>query len=376
MLKNKIKLPKNQDEQTSQGTGKGDAGVLPEKVTNSTLHLHRKQVISKGKKLKYPFYHSKHKIVILSSIIGLGALVGLFVSSTIYLYKYKPTNDFSYALTKLIPYPIARVDSIPVRYSDYLFELKVTLHSLERSGTIDFNSPQGESMKKNFERTALNKAETFTYMRHVARENGITVTDDDVDKAVDEIKKKSLNVKSLDEEVDESIFYRTIKTEYNWSEDDLRKSIKDLLYVQKVKSILDTNTTERADKALRLLNTDKGSFEKIAKQQSDDKTSANRNGYVAMVTKDQVDSNDVPKIVINELFKLPAGEHSGIIKTDDALFIIKNNKIIDNKRKLSYIKFTYKDNLNYISYLRQQNKIIEYIKIQSVESKNQSTLLY
>lgn len=370
MLKNKTKQPKNQDVQVPKEVVKGDAAALPEKVTNSTLHLHRKQVINKGKKLKYPFYHSRHRVVILSSLIIVVSLVGFFAFNTIRLYKYKPTDGFSYSLTKLIPYPIARVDGVPVKYADYLFELRVTLYSMERSDNIDFDTPRGEQMLGGFERAALNKAENFAYMRHIAKENNIKVTDEDVDNAINEIKLKSLNVKSLDKISDDSVFYRTIKTEYNWPEADLRKSVEDLLYTQKVKSILDTDTASRANSTLDLITTGKNSkktkdnFAKLAKEFSDDKSSANRGGSVAVVSKGQAGTNDVPKVVVDELFRLDVGAHSGVIKTDDALYIIKNEKTTGDKRNLAYMKFTYKDNLSYIESLRKSNKISEHISVQ------------
>jgi hypothetical protein len=340
------------------------------RVTNSTLEHHRQAVISRGKRFKYPFYHSRHRVVIISSIVLLVALILFLAFSITKLYRYRPYDDFSYALTEIIPFPVAKVDDHLVTYRQYLFELRSTTFSMTHDFNVDFSTTDGKKMLSSYQRQALTSAETYAYAKKVAAEKGIVVTPDEVNQTLEIIKKHSLNsASSSNKSVDQSIFDRTIKEKYDWTEGDLRSSITELLYKEKVAAALDTTATSKADSAVKDLSKKK-SFSDVAKKYSDDDATKNRGGILGMVTQDGslVDGGTstkttLPDIVVQTVFSLKQGQTSGIIKAPEALYIVKNLKTDGNKRQLAYIQISYKDLSQYVNDLRSKGKIKEYITL-------------
>lgn len=344
------------------------------RVTNDTLDTHRQAVIKRGRKFKYPFYHSRHKTIIISSVVLITALIVFLAFSVTKLYRYRSYDDFSYALTKIIPFPVAKIDGHMVNYDDYLFELRVTTYSMTHNSGVDFSTADGQRMLASYQRDALNRAETATYAKAIAKQKGVTVNDTEVDRALNSIKSKSLNLKSDATANDTATFDRTIKDEYNWTENDLRHSLQNLLYQQKIAAILDTKANKKVEKIQQALGgKHKKSFAATAKKYSDDKSNASNGGMVGFVTKNPNDKANtsvagLPQQVLDSLFSLKKAEVSAPIQTPKAVYIVKNNKTKGNKRQLSYIRISYQSLNSYIKDLRKQGKIKEYIRVPEVKA--------
>lgn len=346
----------------------------PVRVTNDTLETHRQAVIKRGRKFKYPFYHSRHKTIIISSVVLVAALIVFLSFSVIRLYKYKPHDDFSYALTKIIPFPVAKVNDTMVDYKDYLFELRLIAYRMAHSSGVDFSTPDGQKMLAVYERDALNRAEITAYARSIAEQKGITVDKEEVDQVLNSIRKKSLSLKAEAKPGEIDTFNRTIKAEYNWTENDLRHSLQDLLYQQKVIALLDTGASSRANEALQKLSgKQKQKFTSVAREYSDDKSNASNGGVVGLVSHDPNNKantavSGIPQQVLDTLFDLKEGEVSGLVQTPSAVYIVKNDRISGDKRQLSYIKVSYQSLDTYIKDLHKQDKVKEYINVPEVKT--------
>src|SRR5882757_7659075 len=48
------------------------------KITNETIAEHREDVLKGARKYKYPLQHSKHRIIIISTVLLCVAVVGFF----------------------------------------------------------------------------------------------------------------------------------------------------------------------------------------------------------------------------------------------------------------------------------------------------------
>src|ERR1700761_699 len=57
-------------------------------ITNETVAEHREHVLRGARKYKYPLQHSKHRIVIISTMLIIAALISFFVYSGLALYRF------------------------------------------------------------------------------------------------------------------------------------------------------------------------------------------------------------------------------------------------------------------------------------------------
>src|SRR5512138_1289424 len=81
------------------------------RITNETVAEHRERVLAGGRKFKYPVQYKKHRILFMSIIIAVLAVL-VFVAFFVYqLYLAQAYDRFTYGLTRVLPVPVARVDS-------------------------------------------------------------------------------------------------------------------------------------------------------------------------------------------------------------------------------------------------------------------------
>ena len=105
----------------------------PEKKTEKEkIKKRREEVLKSGRKFKYPLQYSKHRLVIVTIIVAVVALIGSFVTGYLMLYKVQSTGDVIYRLTKILPVAVAKVDGENVRYSDYLMIYKSSIRPIEQ----------------------------------------------------------------------------------------------------------------------------------------------------------------------------------------------------------------------------------------------------
>ena len=64
-----------------------DAGVP--RITNETVTQHREEVLNGARKYIYPLRHSRHKIVIITTIILAAVIIGFMSFTLLNLYKFQ-----------------------------------------------------------------------------------------------------------------------------------------------------------------------------------------------------------------------------------------------------------------------------------------------
>ena len=154
------------------------------KTEREKVEERREEVLARGRKFKYPLQYAKHKVVNLTILISA---LAIFAAGTIIyfmLYKFQNTDDLLYRITQVLPVSVATVDGEKVRYSDYLLIYRSTITPIEKQGMVE-NGQNAENMTDYYKRQALNSAEDYTYATKLAKELGITVSDDEVNAAVE-----------------------------------------------------------------------------------------------------------------------------------------------------------------------------------------------
>jgi hypothetical protein len=324
------------------------------RITNETLEETRKEVLKSSRKFVYPIQKSKHRVVILSSLIGAAVLVAFVGFSLLSLYRYKSTSTFIYRVTQVVPFPVAKAGKSFVSYEDYLFEIRQYIHYFETQEKVNFSEVDGRQQLAAQRKIALQKVIDQAYIRQIAKEKRITVSDEEVDAEIELLQSQNRlgsNPEALQE---------IIRDYYGWTVKDFRRSLSDRVLFTKVLAALDTETTERANAALAELNAG-ADFSALAAKYSDDPSTKDKGGEISFLIE-KVDRN-VPAQMTSALYALNPGEVSGLVNVGYGLEIVKNLEEKDGKIRAAYILFNFKDMQVFLNTEKEKHKATSYIHL-------------
>lgn len=336
---------------------RGDKNEAPSdtsRITNETLEETRKEVLKSSRKFIYPIQKSKHRVVILSSIIGAVVFIAFIGFSLLSLYRYKSTSTFIYRVTQVVPFPVAKAGSSFVSYEDYLFEIRQYIHYFETQENVNFSELEGKQQLEAQRKVALQKVIDQAYIRQIAKDKKITVSDEEIDKEIELLQSQNRlgsNPEALQE---------IIRDYYGWTIKDFRRSLSDRVLFTKVLAALDTETTDRANAALAELNAG-ADFGAMAAKYSDDASTKDKSGEIGFLIE-KVDRN-VPAQMTSALYVLNPGEISGIVNVGYGLEIVKNLENKDGKIRAAYILFNFKDMQVFLNTEKEKHKATSYIRL-------------
>lgn len=342
-FKNKLK------KDTEQSEDKG----LP-KITNETLAETRKEVIKGAKKYVYPLQHSKHRIVILSSLLTLAVAVSFLGYSVFALYVQKSTSTLMYRVAQILPFPAAKVGSSFMPYEEYMFEIRQYVHYFENQEKLDFSLPENKQQLESQRKEALDRAIKKHYIRRLAKANKITVTDEEVNKEVELY--QSQNKLGSDEQVLKDV----LKDYYGWTINDFKRQLTSRILSEKVNDKLDTVAREKANSALAELKAG-ADFAAVADKYTEDTNTKGKGGEIPFLI-DKQDRN-VPSQMTSRLYSLEPGQYSEIFSVGYGLEIVKNIENKDNKIRAAYILFNFKSIENFINAEKEKYPAAIYLKL-------------
>lgn len=325
---------------------------MDNRITNDNLADHREEILGAGRKHIYPLRHSKHRLVTISIILAVIVLVGFFTYCIVSIYKFKSDSAFLYQINKVIPFPLARIGSDFVSYESYLFEVNHYTYYYKNQQQLDFNSDAGKQQLQEFKKRAMDKVINDAYVKQLAEERGISVSDKDVDERVALIKSQN-RLGSSDKE-----FENVLREFWNWSVNDFKRSLKQQILTEMVVAELDTEAKAKAEKALSEINSGKD-FAVVAQEQSEDPATKGNGGEFGF----DIDKNnrDISPKTVEALFKLKPGEISGTINVGYGIEIVKNIEQKGDKVRAAHIIFNFKDINNYLGPLKDQRKARTYV---------------
>lgn len=279
------------------------------RITNETITEHREEVLKGARKYIYPLQHSKHRIVTVTITIAIAAIISLLVYCGAALYRYYQYNTFLYRVTQVVPFPIAKAGGSFVNYENYLFELRHYVHYYQTQQGQNFTGTGREQLLK-FRKQALQNVVDYAYIKTLAKQNNITVSDKEVSARIAEVRDQN-RLGS-----DNKVFADVLRDYWGWSIDDFKRSLKQEILAEKVTAKLDTATAQRSTAAYAQLKSG-ADFSTLAKTVSDDPTAASNGGdYGFGITKT---NPNVPPEVINTLFQLQPGQYSGVVLASPVL---------------------------------------------------------
>lgn len=325
------------------------------RITNDSVEEHRNEILQGAKKYIYPLKQSRHKIVVISLSILTAVFIAFMSFTIVSLYRLQDTSQLMYQVTKIVPFPVARVGSAFVSYEEYLFELRHYIHYFENQQKVDFSTQSGKDQlidqRKNSMKIVLNNA----YVKKIAKDKNISVTDEEVDKQIELL--RAQNRLGANNQVFEDV----LEDFWGWDVNDFKRSVKAELLKNKVIQALDPSVRQRADKALAEINSGKD-FSIAAKEYSDDETTKDKGGNLDFLVS-KSDKN-IPPQTAEALFNLKTGELSEVIDLGYGLEIVKNVGTEGEKIKAARIFFAYKDTDSYLNDYKEKQKARVYIKVE------------
>ena len=323
------------------------------RITNETVAEHREDVLGSARKFIYPLQHSKHRIVIISISLLIATLIAFFTYCTISLYRLKESSTFLYKVTQVVPFPVGRIGNDFIAYENYLFELQRYIHYYQTQGKLDFKDPKNQEQLIQFKKQALDKVVNDAYVKKLAKQNNISVSDSEVQDQIQVVRNQNRLGNS------DKVFEDVLKDIWGWTIDDFKRSLKQEMLTQKVVATLDTKTQERAKNALAELNAG-ADFGELAKKYSDEEnTKLNGGEYGFAIDRS---SKDVNAKAAEALFKLKPTQHSDVINTGYELVIVKNIETNGDKIRGAQIVFRFKDIQDYVNDLKDKQNARVYIK--------------
>jgi len=323
------------------------------RITNETVAEHREDVLAGARKYIYPLKHSRRRAVIISSSIFIAAVVIFMTYVSVSLYRFQSTSGFLYGVTKVIPFPVAKVGSSWVSYNSYLFELRRYTHYYSTQQEADFNG-KDKAQLANYKKQALEQVTNDAYIKQLAKKHHVRVSERSVDNQVALVRSQNRLGTS------EREFEEVLNEFWGWNQNDFKRALQQQMLTQAVVAKLDTETNKQAADALSQLKAG-ADFATLAGQVSEDQTTkANGGQYNGAINRNNA---DVPAQVMQQLFKLQPGQISEIINTGFSLEIVKVNSVQDNAVQASHIVFDYKPASDYIAPLKSQRTPQNLIKV-------------
>jgi hypothetical protein len=324
------------------------------RITNETIAVHREEVLKGARKYIYPLQHSKHRIIVLTSVILSITIIGFLVYSGIALYRLNQYNAFLYRVTQVIPFPVARTGSNFVSYENYLFQLRRYVHYAETQQSQNITTASDRAnLVAQARKQSLDDVINKSYIKILAHQNKISVSDKEVNTRINELKDQN-RLGSNDK-----VFADVLRDYWGWSISDFKRSLREQILAEKVVARMDTDDSKKADAALAQI---KGGadFATTAAAVSEDPAAKTTSGdYGFPITK--VNPN-VPPQVVDVLFKLKPGQVSDIINAGSTLEIVKLDQSTGNSVTAHHISFKLKNVSEFTKDLKKQKPVHDYIK--------------
>lgn len=305
-------------------------------VTEATLDKQRREIFKRARAFIRPLALAKHRALLITAGILTGSILLFLSVIAVMIYRYQSDNSLVYQVSRVIPYPAAKINGTYVTYGDYLFELRPLKHFFgDLSGpassgreAVDFSTPAGTDQLRELERMAFDELTKKVLVRQLADEHGISVSRAEVDEAV---------ANQINQAGGERQFKEVIGLYYRWTEGDFRRDLTDKLLRRKLLPVLSEEQRDRAEDILAQVRggTD---FAKVAKAHSDDPGSRGQGGDLGVAPR----GTYVHEFEAAAL-ALEPGQVSEVVASQHGFHVIKLIAKTDDSLHAAHILINYAD---------------------------------
>lgn len=286
----------------------------------------REEVLATGRKFKYPLQWTKHRVVINTVLVAVAVVGLLLVGGWLALYRLGMTDELLYRVTQILPVSVASVDGENVRFSDYLMLYRSSMASIEYQAGKFTDEESEKVLVYQYKRTALNEAERYTYAIKLARELGISVTQDEINEEFE----RHRQIGGVDRA--EEGFLKIIKDNFGLSKSEYCHLIELHLLKAKVEAAIDAEADSVAKQVEELLAKNGGNYGETAKALGEKVFYEETGGMVSSKNLDGGRSN--------EAMSLEEGGQSGrfISANGDGYYFVKLIKKTDSEVNFASIR--------------------------------------
>lgn len=330
----------------SKKEGKEDKKTEKEKVEER-----REEVLAAGRKFKYPFQWTRHRVVVNTVLIAFVVFAMIFIGGWLALYRLGMTSELLFNITKVLPLSVADVDGENVLFSDYLMFYRSSMTSIERQSGSQFDESSFNELRDEYKRSALTEAEKYAYATKLARELDITVSPEEVASEFE----RHLKIGGINRS--EEGFLKIIEDNFGLSKSEYERMLYLTLAKAKVEIEIDQAANQIAARVESLLSENGGSYQTVAEQLGDKIIYEETNGLV--------DSKNIDGGRASEAMKLEPGQSSGrfVSMNGDGYYFVKLIKKTDSEVDFVSIKVPFTEFAKQFSALEDDSKISEYIDI-------------
>ena len=325
------------------------------KTEQQKVEERREEVLAAGRKFKYPLQWTKHRIVINTILIAIVVFSLLLASFYMALYKFGMTDEMLYRVTRILPVSVASIDGEDVRFSDYLMFYRSSVQSIERQSSQVNNESSVEDLKNQYKRAALSEAEEYSYALKLAKELGITVTDEEIQEEF----KRHLSVGGV--ERSEESFMKIVEDNFGLSKSEYERMLYLTLMKAKVEIAIDEQANSTAEEVEKKLKENGGDFAAVAGVLGEAISYEETGG---LVSNQNIDGGRA-----TEASKLEVGGQSGrfISMNADGYYFVKLVSKTEAEVNFVSIKVPFQEFQTRIATLRENGGVKEYITIADVE---------
>lgn len=311
----------------------------------------RKEILAAGRKFKYPLQWTRHRIVIGTILISVVTLAVIIAGGWLALYRLNMTDDILFRITKVIPVSVARVDTENTRFSDYLMFYRSSMASIERQSGSQFDDSSAVNLSNRYKRAALTEAEEYTYALELAKEQGITVSQDDINSEFS----RHLRIGGI--ERSEESFIKIISDNFSLNKSEYERMLYLTLIKSRVEAAIDVNANEIASRVENLLKDNGNDYKAVAEALG---AAINYEETGGLVNNKNLDGGRA-----TEAAKLEPGQSSGrfISMNGDGYYFVKLISKTDSEVNFVSIKIPFTEFNNRMTDLRDSGKVAEYISI-------------
>ena len=320
------------------------------KTEQEKVEERREEVLARGRKFKYPLQWTKHRVVINTILIAVVTIAILVTSGWLALYQFGETGEMLFRITKILPIPVAQIDGENVLFSDYLMFYRSGMTSIERQSGQSVTEGDIETLRTEYKRAALTEAEEYTYAMKLAKEFGLTVTNEEIASEFN----KHLSIGGT--ERSEAGFMKIIEENFGLTKDEYERMIYLTLLRAKVEMAIDENASQIAYRVETLLAENNGNYSSVADALGDQIEYQETGG---MVSNQNIDGGRAA-----EASKLEPGEQSGrfVSINGDGYYFVKLISKSDTEVNFVSIKVPFTEFNIRLAELRENGAVNEFIK--------------
>lgn len=321
------------------------------KTEQEKVDERREEVLAAGRKFKYPLQWTKHRVVINTILISFIVFGILVTAGWLALYRFNMTDDMLFRLTKIVPVPVATVDNENVRFSDYLMLYRSSILSVERQYGQSKDEASLDSIRSQYMRSALTESEEFAYAEKLAKEQGITVSKEEI--AEEFARHKNIGGIERSEEG----FMKIIDENFGLSKSEYERMLYLTLLKAKVEVTIDEAANEVANNVEKLLSENGGNYTAVIEKLGD--------SIIYEETGGMVSSQNIDGGRASEAIKLEAGGQSGrfVSMNGDGYYFVKLVAKTETEVNFVSIKVPFTEFEKRFMGLKEENKISEFITI-------------